>query len=515
MRKKNYLALGQLILFLCILLILTKFSPLLPFDGDDWRYVGGVRQPIPLWGVWNPTRVLPEVLMPIGGMIGAFLVYPITKDYVGSLAFAEGFIEAVFVFAVLYYFYKVLIKRIRLSKWPAFICEIFFFLSFFFLFKRFNIPSYSGFWAADLTCVFYYIIPGLLNLAIILYMLQVKDFVQFFNKSSNIKKGIFFALLYFTIFSNTQLNIIIASFCFIKCLPIIYQSFKEKSFNAFIKNSWIYIAILILWSMTVVFDLNGKRAKYVSDVNNGSFLVNLLRTLQQFINFVKEQNLPIAGLLTLTLISTLLIAVNTTIKKKRNRALSFEYIKMEFYIIFSCFCSLIYLILAYTKAGSTYASRPDAMWAVISLFLLGVNLAVAYFMKIVPITISSLPLLCILLAIFSFNMNERPIYAANASYDSYTIKKVDNYIINQIISADRKGKASVVVKVPQDSEDSSPKVTTSNWPHPYNMAIWLQNTLYSHHIIRSRIHIVFKPDKKVNEKFYENKSEEQPFFPPE
>lgn len=126
-----------------------------------------------------------------------------------------------------------------------------------------------------------------------------------------------------------------------------------------------------------------------------------------------------------------------------------------------------------------------------------------------------IPLICVVIAIFSFNVNERLVYAANADHDPITIKKIDNYIINQIITADRKGKASVVVKVPRESEDATLEVTTSNWPHPYNMAVWLQNTLYSHHIIRTRMRIVFKPDSKVNKQFYENTSEQQPFFPPE
>ena len=89
---------------------------------------------------------------------------------------------------------------------------------------------------------------------------------------------------------------------------------------------------------------------------------------------------------------------------------------------------------------------------------------------------------------------------------------MDNYIINQVRKADLEGKAVVKVKVPLDQENASPDVSTSNWPHSYDMATWMQNTLYSHRIIRSRIKIIFEPDKKVNKKFYENKNQ-QPFFP--
>ena len=56
--------------------------------------------------------------------------------------------------------------------------------------------------------------------------------------------------------------------------------------------------------------------------------------------------------------------------------------------------------------------------------------------------------------------------------DYETCKNIDDFIINQIIVADQKGLSSVEVKVPDEH-------TESNWPHPYNMANWLQNTSYN------------------------------------
>ena len=66
-----------------------EVAPLLPFDGDDWRYIGAIRLPFPIWGGWNPTRVLPELLMPLGGYISAFIVYPLTHNYIFSLSLVK------------------------------------------------------------------------------------------------------------------------------------------------------------------------------------------------------------------------------------------------------------------------------------------------------------------------------------------------------------------------------------------------------------------------------------------
>ncbi|WP_076459670.1 hypothetical protein [Limosilactobacillus caccae] len=508
---KKHAKLGiQVLLFLGILLFLTRFAPLLPFDGDDWRYIGGFRQPIPLWGAWNPTRILPEVLMPLGGSIAAFIVYPISKDYVGSLAFTESLIEAIFIFAMLYYFYKVLIKRFLLSEKLAVACEIICFLSFFLLFKKFNQSSYTGFWAADLACVFYYIVPGLLNILIVLYMLQFKFFNTDFNRFNNLRKGIFIFLLYFAIFSNTQLNIIIATFSFAKLVQIIYRKVKGYEGNL-LKDSWLYLLILIFWILTVIFDLNGQRAQDVSSSNKGTFLHNLGMTVKQFIYFIKQQNTFILILSLLIIMVTLIMiaVVNNNLKLSR------DFLKVISCMIFCSLTSLMYLLLAYTKAGSSYAGRPDSMWAVTTFFILALNFSIAYCVMTIKWIKPFLPLGIIIGAVFSFNTNERPIYAANTMHDPVTIKRIDNYIINQIVAADSQGKARVIVKVPLEDKNASSKVTTSNWPHPYNMAVWMQNTLYSHRIIRTRIHVIFKPDSKVNEEFYENASEQQAFFPPE
>ena len=70
--------------------------------------------------------------------------------------------------------------------------------------------------------------------------------------------------------------------------------------------------------------------------------------------------------------------------------------------------------------------------------------------------------------------------------------------------ADNEGEKSVIVKVPYNKGVVKATEPTSNWPQPYYTSTWLQNTLYSHNIIRARIKITFKPDRSVNRKFPEN-----------
>ena len=182
-------------------------------------------------------------------------------------------------------------------------------------------------------------------------------------------------------------------------------------------------------------------------------------------------------------------------------------------IILLCLVSsILYLIVVYIKAGSQYVARPDAMWPVIFFTLFAFNISFIFLANYIKLIKIMIPLLLTLSALIAFNFNYHQIYTTNVPYSAETAKSVDNYIINQVRKADLEGKAVVKVKVPLDQENASPDVSTSNWPHSYDMATWMQNTLYSHRIIRSRIKIIFEPDKKVNKKFYENKNQ-QPFFP--
>lgn len=124
MKKRIFLI--NFVIFIFIYVYLTQISPIVPFDGDDWRYIGALRIPLPMWGVWNPTRVLPETLMSVGGYIAAFIVYPISKNYVNSLSITEAFIIALFIIIFLYSYYNLLTKRFHFSEKLSIASEIMF-----------------------------------------------------------------------------------------------------------------------------------------------------------------------------------------------------------------------------------------------------------------------------------------------------------------------------------------------------------------------------------------------------
>lgn len=504
MKRRNILIIQGMI-FLFLMIYFTQISPLLPFDGDDWSYNGSMRLPIPLWGVWNPTRVLPEILSPLCGGIAAFCVYPFTNDYVGAIGIVRSIVLSLFIVTFLFYYFKVLKIRFRLDDKTAIVGECLFLLSFFLFFKHLDQSSYTGFWATDFDCVFFYLVPGLLNATVMFYMLLYKDISNHLNKMSITQRGFFIVILYFALFSNSQFNIILATFSFCELVRLSVFN-KFNIFNmSFIRKTYLYLSILLVWIITVVFDLYGRRATSL--------------TSQQSLNkrfedvYLNLKQLVLVGFNKKVLfISIFLIMIVFLYWIKR----ADDYSKNFRSTMITAFCCFLltstYLVLAYTKAGAFYASRIDAMWPAIFFLLYIFNTCVIYVISISEILKTITPLAMILLAFIAFNFNYLPISSTVDNHDAKTVKAVDNYIIKQVVDADRAGKDKVVVKVPVNTKEHSPQDMASNWPHPYMMALELQNTLYTHRLIRTRIKIIIKPSQSVNKKFYENRKNEQPFF---
>lgn len=516
MVKKKRVLITQLLIFAFLFVYFTRISPIVPFDGDDWSYVGSFRLPVPLLGAWNPTRILPEVLTPMGGYIAAFIIYPLTHNYVGAITGVEAFILTIFVVAFLYAFYLFLSKKLKFSVNVSIAGELLFLLSFFLIFKHMNASSYGAFWTVDLSCYFFYVIPGLLNGTMVMYMARFDDFSHHFSQMRALNKGMLILALYFTLFSNTQLNIIIATYCFCDIINNLriqrVNPFKHLLSIDFWKSIYVQSLVLLVWIVSIAFDLTGQRARNVVHLSKqGAQQSGLNSTLVQFKALVSHANKWYLILILLAMVLALCVVLRAS-NKQSSLNLN-TWLKMYIISIVSLVISFVYLVLAYSVAGSQYANRPDAMWAMIFYVLLPSTLSMLLLLKVWHLK-PVIPLLLVLESLVAFNFNCPNILPTNNnSHDSKTAIAVDNYIIDQIVKADKDGKSTVNVLVPKDSATVDPNVEASNWPHSFAMAKHLQNTLYAHRLIRSRIKITFKPTTKVNKQFYENKTQEQPFIP--
>lgn len=138
--KKDCLVilLWQISIFIVCFVFFTQVSPLIPYNGDDWYFTGAMRKPYPIWGVFNPIKVLPEVLEPFGGYIAAFLVYPFLGDYVRSISIVQSCIVSLFILAFCVSFTCFLVRRMKMTRFQAIVAELLFLLSFFIVYKHYG-----------------------------------------------------------------------------------------------------------------------------------------------------------------------------------------------------------------------------------------------------------------------------------------------------------------------------------------------------------------------------------------
>lgn len=476
----------QVLIFLTMFVFFTQISPLIPFDADDWLFNGTMRGPYPLWGAFNPTRVLPEILNPVAGYLAAFIVYPFTKDYVRAITLVDALIVSLFICLMLYFFFQLLRKRMRYSVNVSLAVETIFFLSFFLIFKHINQPSLTGFWTTDTTCAFFYLIPGLLNATIMLVMAQEENISLAFNKFNNPKRGIILLGLYFAMFSNSQFNIILATFSFVMLVKTIFQrNYKLFSMES-VKASWLYLLILFLWLTTVLFDLNGGRSSNLGNGGNAPLISRVKQAVSSFRALAQATNKGMVGIIILIIILAIIMLVKS---KQGSPSLFILSISLVSVVL-----TWLYLMIAYSKAIPNYAGRVDAMWPPLFYLLFAFAIALGYVINTYSIVKVLMPLAITLSILISFNFNCLPIPSVSLNTNPKIAMRIDNYIINQVIAADQAGKSEVTIKVPQGD------VRGGNWPQSYYMASSLTQSLYAHRIINHRIKTRFVPDKNVTKK---------------
>ena len=481
--------LTQVIVVFVLWLFFVRINPVIPYDGDDWYFAGAMRWPFPLWGVFNPSKVLPETIEPLCGYIAAYIVYPITGDYIRSLSLVMGLCVALICYLLCWFVYKYTRKTLNITVFRALSIELIVFVSLFLIFKQRTSESYYALWSSDINCCFNYVVPGMLN-GIMVLALELHRFCDE-RKNDSFINGLLLVGVYFAMFSNIELNILLAVYAAVKILiHLLDNTFKthRMDFRLLIKeNSWC-IVILFFWVVTLIFEFNGGRAKVVS--GESFWAQSFSATFIQMKSFAKNINLVFGFVVVILFISSVVLSEigakkNEFDKRIRNALREAVLIGA---IVF------VYLFLIFTKLGGTYASRPDCMWALqfIAYWLLAISLA--EIVSKLQFIRKALPLCILTMCICAFNLNY-PFVSCHGGRDYATCKALDEYIIDQIVEADSQGLSYVEVKVPLEQN-------SSNWPHPYNMAQWMQNTLYAHGIINSRIKVVFVPDPSVNDLFY-------------
>lgn len=478
------------VVFLGLFIFFTQVHGLMPYDGDDWVNLSKMRAAIPKWHGFNPVKVLPEDLFPIVGYIAAYVVTPLLHDYVLSISYVSSALFSGLITVYVYLFYRILVNRLELPRYQAVSVSFLFLLFHFFIFKGKSGVSQYLFGTVNLTCVFHYLIPALLNLSVVEYFWGNRERYSFQNHSIFLNSLLIFAI-YLAIFSNILQSIILAAFAF---MSIMVRSYGErisiKHWKDIICKNSFFVSILGVWLVSLLFESSGGRAKGIGH----SFLsLPISAAVHNFAHASRQMNFVFLAFAAIILILAIILLARQYKAKSTDKVES-PYLKITAICAGSFVITLVYLILVCSKADPNYIARSDVLISIWTWFILLVCILMAYLLKENPKIYLAGPIIMLILLVEAIG-NGGSLFESNMGrLSSRTCYAVDQDILQQIITADQEGKTEMVLHVPKgDNRD--------NWPHPMYMGNNISNTLFRHGIIKKPIKITVQPDTSMNEKY--------------
>lgn len=462
--------------------------PQVILDYDDWSYVSELRIPFPWPTFWNPSRVLPEVLMPAFGYLGA-LIYRFFPElgYIRSEALSYSLAQSIFETVYLYMFAELLAKRFGSADRKGYLRVILltgvFFVFHFLTFRTEQENNEYLFRTANLTCCFFYLIPALLNLtAVMLFAGEPERFDAFFSKDKQCRILPVLVLVYFCVFSNLFANIIIAVYALYR---IMADLIRKRSLRKTVKKNSLFIVVLALWTVSVVFEAFGGRAQ-VTD-GEMAFADSVSAVCRYFFKVVGNVN-PVCIVVTV-------IAVIMWFVLEKNSEDGFSGLFLQ--MIVCAAIVLVYLILLCAKVDVVYIGRPEVLISFFSLMYIAVCVSLARIVR--KYGKGWLPVAGVFLLMIACTYTPGNTFAESYPIDARitpeTCIAISQDIVNQVVEADRTGKTDVVIDVAFNG------AYDDNWPQCVYLGEALVPALYRHGVIKSPVNAEIFPSMEFNARY--------------
>lgn len=464
------------LIFLAMFVFFSQVHPIVLFDGDDWNVISDARVGLPKWHGWNPIKVLPETLFPICGYFAAYVVLPIVGDYLTAFTISAALIVSLFIAAYVVLFVTFAEKTLGLDKLSANLFGAMFLLLHFAVYLQHNTQdNLYLFHTTDADCYFNYVLPNLLNAALVLFVARVDVTKKFFDSMTPAALALFSAF-YLAIFSNVLSSCVLAIFVFVELVSRAELKRLRKTCAA---NKSL-IVFLIIWLISLLFEANGGRAK--SMAHEESYFALIIDTAARLIQSLLFDNRGSALML--------LVLITMPFMWRADKNLWRVLIKF----VWCLPLWTAYIILVAARAESTYALRPDVQFGFFFFVFVIFFVALSFWIKKFPRAALILPILAFALFTWIFS-GKRTLCPSTFNHVPESIcVQVSQHLIDQIIAADRAGLNEVTITVPKGDD-------VDNYPHPLYMGANISRTLHAHGIISRRIKVTIQPDATLNERF--------------
>lgn len=482
----------ELIWYLLILVFsfvwFTQVHPLVILDADDWTYLTPDREAWPILGEWNPAKVFPEIFMPLCSTVGNFLLMPLFKDYVTVMTVTHAFVVSAFLVVYVSCAARLLKRLFQLDIWGEIYAGALFLIFHFLALRSQETNNLYLLYCKDVNCYYNYLIPGLLNACIVLWMMKNPRFDYFMSTGSHGSKGIFLLMLYLAIFSNLTDSLILAVYAGAKLLADFIDTLlrkKEISFLHFLKDRSLLLSIFGAWLVSALFELSGGRAGTGA---SGSLLHRLRDTAYCLLQVLKSCN----GLFLLVCGAIILGAVVLYLRSKgRDHAFRDLCTLWTLCILAMVVC----MVVLCAVVEPAYLYRAEYLFPIFFCCLMLILLCFGYVLQKCPKLLLVLPIvLCVLIS--EADTKEKTFQESNVgNIDSALCAEISRDLIDQVRTACDAGEREMTLYVPLwDSED--------NWPHALQLMDRIRYALYAHRVIDYPISITVTADEAKNAQFH-------------
>ena len=489
-QKKLCHGLFYLAIFTFLFVWFTKVHALVVFDADDWSYLAYVRATTPVWGEWNPAKVFPEVVFPFFSTVAAYLLTPLTHDYITAQTVMHALVVSLSITGYLWCFSRLLRRCFPLSRLTASVVTVLFLTAHFLALRWADFGNQYLFYCVDLNCYYNYLLPALLNASLVMSLICNPKMADFLKSGAPAARGCFCIVVYFAIFSNLPASGILAAWAGSVVLLSLIAHGKAKQWKGILSENGFPLLVLAAWLISAVFELSGGRAAsaggstpvyyqlYLSCKYLARILLDLNRLYQLAIVLIvaafcvcalisrkKGEPLPCPGL------GSLLIA-----------AAAFG----------------VYLLMLSSAVDPTVIRRSENLFGLFFLMDLCGMLMLAALVSRYPRLMLALPLITVFLLSGVDTRSETFLESNFAGVRPAICADVSRDLIAQLQTADAQGLTEVELHVPQYVSDPE---NEDNWPHSLKLLERLPGTLYSHGLIRHQIHVTPVADPEMNVRF--------------
>lgn len=469
--------LSLLVFFLVLFHLFSVTKAFYPWNGDDWAFLAHPRSMVPQWGVWNPSRVLPEVFLPLLGLVAAYVVTPLAGNYIEAVQLTASVTAAFCICclcAAVERFLRVIVaqgsRTLSLTGMLLFMAFSLYFL------KSGKDANFHLFHSYSLCTFGFYVIPNILNSLLVLGFLGAQMGVLPGWRDSWGAWGLVLLVIYLAQFSMT-FGALISSVCAGVLLLARIASTPEprlwRRFRSWLRNlkplDLALIFCVCCFIIAVVVDMGGGRYTQIKHAS-----LNLRGALGAFYHFAGRLQ-PLFLFLMAAFcggaLCTALRRLSSGRPEERESALTLCFL----WVVLGASC-VLWVCLAIVIAAMTFtylAGQIQSVYGVFFYLLLLTVICAIYLLRAFPALWLGIPFLLCFLCV-EIGRCDRPWIVTVSD----TQKALVNTWIAEAQKADREGRNAITITV-------GPKA----WPHPDWFGARLSQTLFAHGLTSRRIHI--------------------------